>query len=139
MKRIWVVLGLIAFLLLVAYLYNIGVINISWQAISAILAGLAGPFAFLQKHLNLGRRKTNKVEQLNARQDQLYEQTQILKAQYEAEIRKRELKIQQLQAQLEKLQDQLDELKLEKSHIDSEVQHMSISEKQKQFTQYFGS
>lgn len=139
MKRIWVVLGLITFLLLVAYLYNIGVINISWQAISAVLAGLAGPFAFIQKHLNWGRKKVNKVEQLNARQDQLYEQTQILRAQYEAELRKRELKIQQLQAQLEHLEDQLDQLKLEKSHVDSQVENMSIDEKQKQFTQYFGS
>ncbi len=139
MKRIWVVLGLITFLLLVAYLYNIGVINISWQAISAVLAGLAGPFAFIQKHLNWGRKKVNKVEQLNARQDQLYEQTQILREQYEAELRKRELKIQQLQAQLEHLEDQLDQLKLEKSHVDSQVENMSIDEKQKQFTQYFGS
>ncbi len=139
MKKIWVVLGLIAFLLLIAYLYNTGVINISWQAISAILAGLAGPFTFLQKRLNLGRRKINKVDQLNQRQDYLYEQAQILQAQYEAELRKRELKIQQLQAQLEQLQDQLDQLKLEKSHVDSQVENMSITEKQKQFTQYFGS
>ena len=137
MKKIWVVLGLITFFLIVAYLYSKGIIKVSWEAMSAILAGLGGPFLYLQNKF-----KDNKMAKLNQtlqHQADLTDETNVLRYQYEAELKKRDLKIQQLQAQLEKLQDQLDQLKLEKQQVAQQVNDMTIDEKRQQIINNFGS
>ncbi len=137
MKKIWIVLGLITFFLIVAYLYSKGIINISWEGMSAILAGLGGPFLYLQNKL----RDNNKMKKINRtlqHQVDLTDETEILRYQYESELKKRDLKIQQLQAQLEKLQDQLDQLKLDKQQVAQQVNNMSIDDKRQQIINNFG-
>ncbi len=137
MKKIWVVLGLITFFLIVAYLYSKGIIKISWEGMSAILAALGGPYLYLQNKF-----KDNKMKKLNQtlqHQADLTDETEVLRYQYEAELKKRDIKIQQLQAQLEKLQDQLDQLKLEKQQVAQQVNDMTIDEKRQQIINNFGS
>ena len=79
-----------------------------------------------------------KIDQTLQHQAELTDETDIMRQQYEVELKKRDLKIQQLQAELEKLEDQLDQLKLEKQQVAQQVQSMSIDDKRQQIINNFG-
>ncbi len=137
MKKIWIFLGIIAILLLIGYMYSQGWINVSWEWASIILAGLAGPFTYLQKKFGFKLGKNNKVESILQRQAQLEQELKLLRERYDIEIQKREMRIQQLQAELERLQDLLDQLELERRTNEQKVRDMSVEQKQSEMAKYF--
>ncbi len=143
MKKIYFILGLIALLLIVGYLYNKGVINVEWQWLSVILAALAGPYKLIQDSMKSKKkgsgRGQGKAHQILMRQLEIEKEEAILRQQYEALLKQKELELQELRAKLQKLQDQLEELQLERKQIETQVQSMSLEEKAKDFTDYFGT
>ncbi len=140
MKKIWIVLGLIFILLLLGYLYHKGIIKVDWQVGSMILAALAGPYTFIEKHLKIKiPSKSDKLSQLLKQQKILEKQEQALRIQYEQKLKQKDIEIQQLQAQLYKLQQQLEDLRLQRQQIEQQVHSLSLEQKQQQFASYFGS
>ncbi len=139
MKKLWIFLGIIAILLLIGYLYNQGIIDTNWEWASVILAALAGPFAYLQKHFKVNFAKKNDVDIYVKHQQDLEREMEIMRQRYEMLIQQKELKIQELQAELEKLQQKIDDLELERQAVDQQVDNMSMDEKLDKFTEYFGT
>ncbi len=143
MKKIYFILGLLALLLIVGYLYNKGVIKTDWQWLTIILAALAGPYKLIEDSLKEkgkrhGRGK-GKAQQILMRQLQIEKEEAVLRQQYEALLKQKELEIEELRAKLQKLQDQLEQLQLERKQIESEVQSMTLEEKSQEFSDYFGT
>ncbi len=135
MKKIWIFLGIILILLIVGYLYSQGYIKTSWQWLSAILAGLAGPFEFIRRSLTGENKKT---EELLKRQQQRRQRVRQHRERYDAIIRQKEQRIQELEAQVQQLEDQIDRLKLEYQQVDSQVNQMDTQELQEEFIKYYG-
>ena len=143
MKKIYIILGLVALLLLVGYLYNKGVIKTDWQWLTVILAALAGPYKLIEDSLKAKKKGAGKgkgrAQQILMRQLEVEKEEAIIRQQYEALLKQKEMQLEELRAKLQKLQDQLEQLQLERKQIESEVQSMSLEDKAQEFTDYFGT
>ena len=143
MKKIMIILGLIALLLIVGYLYNKGVIKTDWQWLTIILAALAGPYKLIEDSMKTKKKGAGKgrgmAHRILQQQLDVEKQEAIIRQQYEALLKQKELEIQDLKAKLQKLQDQLEQLQLESKQIESHVQSMSLDEEAQEFRDYFGT
>lgn len=145
MKKLYVFLGIILLVLIVGYLYNKGIIKTDWQWLTVLLAGAAGPYKLIEDSLKEKKKGQGrgqgqgKAHQILMRQIQIEKEEAVLRQQYEAMLKQKEMQIEDLRAKLQKLQDQLDQLKLERKQIEAQVQSMSMQDKAQEFTDYFGT
>ena len=109
-----------------------GILSLTWQKISILLAALAGPFKFVSGLFG------NKEEEIRKK----HEAITLREAEYhrglESAMRERELRISDLSKDIEILDAKLDALKSRRESVDAEVERMSLQELRAAGQEYFG-
>jgi len=134
-KWIWFVVGIAALFLIVGFLYDQGLLNVKWEWLAVILAGMAGPYKVLKNFFSGGTSKTDAILKRN-------ETTKLEEAahreEYDILINEKKAEIEALQKDIDLLDTKVQLLEEKKKNINKEVDEMDSDEIQNELINRFG-
>lgn len=127
MKK-WIIIGIV-----VLGIAAVVFLELKWQTISMLLAGLAAPFKLLAGFFG------NKEEEIRKRHAETREREAGFQRVLETNVQGRESRVLELEDRISQLDAQLADLETQRSRVKQDVDSMSLEELQLTGSRYFGS
>jgi hypothetical protein len=136
MKRWLMIIGItLAALILIGFLYDQGFMDFKWQGLTMIIAALAGPYQFIKNHILQSSKSTQELIQ---RQEDIRVQELEHRTDFDIKVKASEDKIKELNKELEMINTRYEILEAKKRNIQSDINKLSIEEKQREAQDLLG-